>query len=433
MENAKKVFSKQLLIGVGGIVTLILIFVVGMWANDPNKGQPTSLELQKEKAAEVTKNFTKSSSVVNSEEAWISKSEQRLLDMELQIKLLRDENERLRNQGSNKNDNGVGTHVDLTDPAQAPLPPINYGLEATSSNTNDPLVTLLSEKVVNDFSTGGARQLPPTPQYKSTGSPTALNPSINANGQLAAQPSGQPNSPMIQMIDLSDEKSSADNKATKNVAHYLPAGSFATAVLLSGMDAPTGGQAKTNPVPVLLRIKDAGQLPNYFNSDVDNCHVTGAGYGDISSERANVRLELLTCVLVNGDIIEEKIAGYVTGEDGKAGLRGRLVSKQGSLIAKSLLAGIASGMGNSISQQYQQVSTSALGNVTSFDPNRVVENGLATGTSNALEKIADFYIARATETYPIIEVDANRIGEIILTGGTELGKNLIDNTREKPL
>ncbi|MFX3849709.1 TraB/VirB10 family protein, partial [Streptococcus suis] len=85
--------------------------------------------------------------------------------------------------------------------------------------------------------------------------------------------------------------------------------------------------------------------------------VTGAAHGDISSERAHIRLENMTCVLVSGEVIEEPIKGYVAGEDGKAGLRGRLVSKQGSLIAKSLLAGVASGIGSSISQQYQQVST----------------------------------------------------------------------------
>jgi conjugal transfer pilus assembly protein TraB len=176
---------------------------------------------------------------------------------------------------------------------------------------------------------------------------------------------------------------------------------------------------------------DEGQLPNFFNSDIDDCHVLGAAYGDISSERANVRLETLTCVLVNGDIIEEPIAGYVAGEDGKAGLRGRLVEKQGAMIARSLLAGVASGMGSSLSQQYQQVSTSALGSVTTVDPNKVMQNGLATGAGNALEKIADYYIARANEMYPIIEVDANRIGEVILTGGTDLKQSVIGNKRER--
>ena len=35
----------------------------------------------------------------------------------------------------------------------------------------------------------------------------------------------------------------------------------------------------------------------------------------------------------------------LAGEDGKAGMRGRLVSKQGQLLANALLAGVASGIG----------------------------------------------------------------------------------------
>ncbi|ATF10078.1 hypothetical protein [Candidatus Enterovibrio altilux] len=79
---------------------------------------------------------------------------------------------------------------------------------------------------------------------------------------------GQPIS-TIQVISLSHKP---DNKGegvkSKNVFHYLPTGSFAAAILLSGMDAPTGGQLKSQPVPVLLRVMDAGQLPNYWNSDI---------------------------------------------------------------------------------------------------------------------------------------------------------------------
>lgn len=36
--------------------------------------------------------------------------------------------------------------------------------------------------------------------------------------------------------------------------NYITAGSFGRAVLLNGLDAPTGGQAQSNPSPVLLRL-----------------------------------------------------------------------------------------------------------------------------------------------------------------------------------
>ncbi|MBQ4840002.1 TrbI/VirB10 family protein [Pseudoalteromonas luteoviolacea] len=417
MEAPSKTKRKQLIIAIGGFSAFIILMMVGMWLSDPNRGKPTPMEIQAEKAKEVMKDFTaKSSSAVSAEETWIALSEKRLKELQSENKALRDRLDEVAQSVEANRSNGIqGTPVTSSGLPATSLPPAPEPVQQPVA-PQEPAPGQLTQQFVN-------KSLPPPPSQ----TPSA---NYNSNGQAVNQ-NGQPVS-TIQVVSLSDEPLNGEGgeSKTKNISHYLPTGSFATAVLLSGMDAPTGGQAKSQPVPVLLRVMDAGQLPNYWNSDVDNCHVTGAAHGDISSERAHIRLETLTCVLVNGDVIEEGVKGYVAGEDGKAGLRGRLVSKQGSLIAKSLLAGVASGMGNSISQQYQQVSTSALGNVTTIDPNKTVEAGLATGTANALEKIADFYIARANETYPIIEVDANRIGEVILLGGTDFGKNLIGNTRD---
>ena len=36
--------------------------------------------------------------------------------------------------------------------------------------------------------------------------------------------------------------------------------------------------------------------------------------------------------------VRKGVKGYVAGEDGKAGMRGRLVSKQGQILANALLA-----------------------------------------------------------------------------------------------
>ncbi|PCS24012.1 TrbI/VirB10 family protein [Candidatus Enterovibrio escicola] len=405
MEAPSKIKRRQMMIAGGGFSAFIILMMSGMWLSDPNRGKPTPLQIQAEKAQELMKDFTaKSSGSVTAEETWIALSEKQLKELQTENKILRD---RL---------DDLARNFEQGNSLQAP--PVNLPPAPTSIVPQTPVVSKSPEtgEITQIFVNNS---LPPPPPPQNSGN-------FNSNGQVTGQPIST-----IQVISLSDEPgNTSEGVKSKNVSHYLPTGSFATAVLLSGMDAPTGGQSKSQPIPVLLRVIDAGQLPNYWNSDIDNCHVTGAAHGDISSERAHIRLENMTCILVNGDVIEESIRGYVAGEDGKAGLRGRLVSKQGSLIAKSLLAGVASGIGSSISQQYQQVSTSALGNVTTIDPNKALESGLARGTSNSLEKITDFYIARANETYPIIEVDANRIGEIILLGGTDFGKDLIGNTRK---
>ena len=161
-------------------------------------------------------------------------------------------------------------------------------------------------------------------------------------------------------------------------------------VLISGIDAPTGGLAQKNPMPVLMKLMDNGQLPNYFKSRVKDCHATGAATGDISSERACIRLEKLSCVLKNGDVVETPIQGFVTGEDGKNCFRGTLVSKQGAMIARSALAGVFSGIGQAVSQQYQQISTSALGTVKTIDPQKIGEAGLAPALPTPWRKLRIF-------------------------------------------
>jgi len=212
-----------------------------------------------------------------------------------------------------------------------------------------------------------------------------------------------------------------------HISDTVPAGSFGEAVLLSGLDAPTGGLAERNPHPVLLELIDNGNLPNRYQHKVKRCRLVGSGTGNISDERAYVRLERITCVLRNGDIVSEVATGTVTGEDGVNGMRGRLVSKQGQLIANAFLAGSLSGIGDSITSSFTTVATSANGTVSSFDPDKTAEAGLASGLSNTMEKIADWYFKRAEETYPIIEIKAGRIVTIFLTEDLPLNANLLAN------
>jgi conjugal transfer pilus assembly protein TraB len=225
------------------------------------------------------------------------------------------------------------------------------------------------------------------------------------------------------------EDSAGDD--TRTVDNYIPAGSFCRAILLSGIDAPTGGAAQNNPVPFVVKLKDHGRLPNGFRSRIRSCHVVLAGYGDISSERVYARTETLSCVFKDGSVHETPLKGYISGEDGKAGMRGRLVSKQGALIARSLLAGIFGGIGEGVSESYKTVTTSALGSVATVDPDEVFKQGAAEGIGTALDRISKWYLERADETYPVIEADAARIVDIVLTQGADIGE-MIEQSSNQP-
>ncbi len=60
--------------------------------------------------------------------------------------------------------------------------------------------------------------------------------------------------------------------------------------MLGAADAAAGVNSQANPSPMLFRIIASGTLPNHKKSHLKDCVVTAAVYGDISSERGDIRL-----------------------------------------------------------------------------------------------------------------------------------------------
>lgn len=206
---------------------------------------------------------------------------------------------------------------------------------------------------------------------------------------------------------------------TRAVLTFLPV-SFTRGTLLGGLDAPTGGQSQSNPHPVLIRLSDTSVLPNRMRGEYRECFVIAAGYGDISSERAYLRTESLSCVRPDGATLEVRIQGSIYGEDGKVGLRGRLVTKQGQMLANALLAGVVSGIGQGLATSSTEYSTSALGTVATANGSDAYRAGLGSGVGKALDRLAQYYIKLAENTFPVIEVDAGREIDVVITKGVRI-------------
>ena len=203
----------------------------------------------------------------------------------------------------------------------------------------------------------------------------------------------------------------------RKIDSYLPI-SFTRAIVLGGLDAPTGGQAQTNPQPVLLMLEDNALLPNRFRAQVRDCFVIGAGYGDISSERAYIRTERLSCVRNDGTAMELKIKGSIFDENGKVGMKGRLVTKQGQILANALIAGVVSGIGEGFQNRYTTTSTSTFGTIATTNSNDAFQAGISSGVGRAMDRLAQYYISLADKIFPIIEVDSGRIVNVVITEGT---------------
>ena len=231
-------------------------------------------------------------------------------------------------------------------------------------------------------------------------------------------------------LGLDNPKNSESYKPLKTADNYIPAGSFARAVLLSGVDAATSLNASGDPDPMLIRIVDHGTLPRKFKSDLKDCHIIAAVYGDLSSERAKARLEKLSCTeIATGEIIETAIAGYITGEDGRAGIRGEVVSTEGKLLGNSMVAGLLGGLANNFNansgSQPMALFADKLDNSRRNNLKERFTNSLSSGATSSMDRLSKYYIERAEALQPIVQVGAGRKVDVIFTEGVFFGTSEI--------
>ena len=231
--------------------------------------------------------------------------------------------------------------------------------------------------------------------------------------------------PAVQPGGSSYDSDSGHNGHNGHNAHkaYIPAGSILTGTLITGADFPTGAKSRENPTPTLIRLSKTAILPNRFRSDVRECFMLVSGHGDLATERAALRSEMLSCVRNDGSLIQTRLSGYVAGEDGKAGMKGRLVSKTGQMIARTMVAGFLSGMSEAFDYDPVEVlSTSASNNVEyqSRWSQDLMKGGFAQGATKSLERVADFYMDLADQMTPVVEITAGRQVDLIVIQGTYL-------------
>ncbi len=227
---------------------------------------------------------------------------------------------------------------------------------------------------------------------------------------------------------LAQETPIALNRARSEAPKtYLPAGTFMKAVVLSGVTASTGGTAAANPMPMLMEVTDTARLPNDFRSAVERCFLTASATGDLSSERVLVRLDRLSCMKKDGKAVDVRVQGYVTGEDGKTGVRGRLVTRSGQAIANAVFLGALSGLGEAVSLSAQNTTTYSSGSSSSTVTNPW-KAGLGEGMSDAMDRVVDYYLRLADKIFPVLELDGGRTVEAVLAQGVTIAEK--DETTE---
>lgn len=259
-----------------------------------------------------------------------------------------------------------------------------------------------------------------------------------ATGQIIPLPNQNANESYksFSVIDFSktddgQEAISAGSNSTpsqpKGSTTFIPDGSFVRVVMINGVDAPTGGQAQSDPIPVVFQTIGKIDMPNSYKMNIKGCRFVGMAWGELSSERVKARIESGNCI-INGQTVEIGIKGQIVGEDGKTGIRGRVVSKQGQILAKAALASAMEAVGGLYGQTVGTSSQSALGTVRTITGSELKQAAVGGAISGGAEKLSDFYMQRANDIFPIVEVGAGRTLEIMVQkGATVENKFLISS------
>jgi conjugal transfer pilus assembly protein TraB len=240
------------------------------------------------------------------------------------------------------------------------------------------------------------------------------------NGEELPPPRG------LGVLSWSPPPASAQGKDEKPSPQgfYVPSASFFSVSLLTGLDAPTGNKAKNQPSPLALRVQDLSWLPNEVRQNVRGCFLLAEGIGELSTERVNIRGMTISCVNNDGErVIDQKLLGYVADSDGKAGMRGEVVSKAGKLLAETMKVGFIQGLGEFFQFNARSLTVTDSGAISSpksDDLGNAFLGGASSGIGRALDKVASYYMSLAEEIFPVIQVGATRAATFVVTQGVEI-------------
>ena len=409
--RAKAVRRRQYLLMAGVLVVVAAVSIGGTVWMSSRQGKPTQKETPKTSTVQLGGRSTEGDSWRVQSGADLEAMKRRLTELE---RAERDRLATLQREAAERAKTPPPAPLADTTSVPPPIPPLTPNPRPGMGNPGAAGAGLFNQ-------VGPMTTPPPPPPLKR---PTARDEPGDAPAPAASRirSVSLPVPPSSPPLAEADAKKAAEEAEAKGKT-YLPRGTFMRASLLNGVDAPTGGQAQQNPHPLLLRLEEPAQLPNGARANVKGCFVTAAGVGDLSAERAYIKTDALSCVDDEGGVVDVSIKGYVAGEDGKTGVRGRLVTKTGTVLANAIVVGLFSGFGEALRQQAVSTTTGLATGVQTQTVNNSLQYGLGTGIGRSMDRVSQYYLRLADKLFPVIEVDGGRVVDIVLTRGVSIERH----------
>ncbi|HPA92033.1 MAG TPA: hypothetical protein PLN35_19940, partial [Quisquiliibacterium sp.] len=234
-----------LLAGIAGTIvagTLLSVSLTGTKGNDAQPAKPQST------------NILAPGAQVDPRDAWRGQADAQLKAIEQRSRDLAQRNAELEGQGKEmlerlKKLEGSGLTPLPPPPVTAPAARPSFGPDRPGSALPDSGLQRFPPPPMPQGGVQGAGLPPPPGGVPSMPTPTGIVSIVL--GDVAAGKGAKPAA-----------DAAVSSTTPRDTRRYLPSGAFTRAVLLGGLDAPTGSQAQRNPQPVLLRLADNAILPN---------------------------------------------------------------------------------------------------------------------------------------------------------------------------
>ena len=368
---------------IGGILLVSIMFVFSSGDKKPVNNYLLGDDKKKFQIADLT-------SGAKAEDRWLQKSEQRLLELDKIIKA----NEQLNKQLQEK--------IAVLEEGQKNLADNNQEFDMGE-------LALLKEELKALKEAGTSNKNNSNNNGSNISHTSGDDPFASSDADLKNSGNNQKilKNKTIEEINLSTL--GAKTKKTNNIKNFLPAGSFAPAKVIEGVDASVGVDAQSDPRPIKFIVTGPAissyHLKNPQKTDITGCIVWGAARGDLSSEKVYARFIKMTCSPEEGKTVTMAVEGH-TAASGKAGIRGPVISREGDFITKSFFAGVAGGIGKGASSYFTTPGSILGTQVVTGQPKAsgILGQGLGDGLSSTGNTISDYMIKRAEQYQPVVSI-----------------------------
>ncbi|GBF59085.1 hypothetical protein PbB2_02777 [Candidatus Phycosocius bacilliformis] len=203
----------------------------------------------------------------------------------------------------------------------------------------------------------------------------------------------------------------------------IPVNAYAPGRVLLGANASTGVSNSADPLPVLIRLTgpaiSVGRGGRRASTEVTGCLLNGSARADLASERVYVRGAKMTCPTgVANKVITVDVEAFITSR-GTGGVRGTVVSREGDAAQRALIAGTLQGLGQAVGSATQRSlvlgadGTAGQGSLTAGE---ALGGAAGQGLSSAAGQLSQYWIRRAEQYQPVIEMPVGSDVEVVFLG-----------------